>query len=85
MGGNPFITTWMRSLLDQGQRVFRLYIHHYEDRVPLPKLNQHLAMIDAIGKGDREAAEKAGKADADALIEEVVQILGRLPTSQLSL
>ena len=27
----------------------------------------------------------AGKADADALIEEVVQILGRLPTSQLSL
>lgn len=85
MSGNPFIATWMRSLLDQGQRVFRLYIHHYEDRVPLPKLNQHLAMITAIEKGDREAAEKAGKADADALIEEVVQILGRLPTSQLSL
>ncbi len=85
MGGNPFIATWMRSLLDQGQRVFRLYIHHYEDRVPLPKLNQHLAMIAAIEKGDRDAAEKAGKADADVLIEEVVQILGRLPTSQLSL
>ena len=85
MGGNPFITTWMRSLLDQGQRVFRLYIHHYDDRVPMPKLSQHHAMIEAIAKGDQQAAEQAGKADADVLIEEVVQILGRLPTSQLSL
>jgi DNA-binding GntR family transcriptional regulator len=85
MSGNPFIATWMRSLLDQGQRVFRLYIHHYEDRVPLPKLNQHHAMIEAIAKGDQQAAEQAGKADADVLIEEVVQILGRLPTSQLAL
>ena len=42
-------------------------------------------MIDAIEKGDCKAAEKAGKADTDVLIEEVVQILGRLPTSQLSL
>ncbi len=85
MGGNSFITGWMRSLLDQGQRVFRLYIHHYEDRVPMPKLDQHRALIAAIEKGDQQAAELAGKADADVLIEEVVQILGRLPTSQLSL
>jgi DNA-binding GntR family transcriptional regulator len=85
MGGNPFITGWMRSLLDQGQRVFRMYLHHFHDRVPLPKLNQHLAMISAIEKGDAVAAEQAGKADADTLIEEVVQILGQLPTSQLAL
>jgi DNA-binding GntR family transcriptional regulator len=85
MGGNPFITGWMRSLLDQGQRVFRMYLHHFHDRVPLPKLNQHLAMISAIENGDAIAAEQAGKADADTLIDEVVQILGQLPTSQLAL
>lgn len=85
MGGNPFITAWMGSLLDQGQRVFRLYIHHFRDRVPMPKLNQHHALIAAIDKGDTEAAEAAGKADADILIDEVIQILGSLPTSLLSL
>ena len=26
MTGNPFITSWMKTLLDQGQRVFRLYL-----------------------------------------------------------
>ena len=85
MGGNPFFTTWMKSLLDQGQRVFRLYILHYEDRVPLPKLNQHHAMIEAIQRCDPEAAEQAGKADAGMLIQEVAQILGRLPAAKLAL
>ncbi len=85
MSGNQFITTWMRGLLDQGQRVFRMYLHHFQDRVPLPKLSNHLAMIAAIEKGDAEGAERASKADADALIEEVVKILGQLPTSAFSL
>ena len=85
MSGNQFITTWMRGLLDQGQRVFRMYLHHFQDRVPLPKLSHHLAMIAAIEKGDAEGAERASKADADALIEEVVKILGQLPTSVFSL
>ncbi|MFO0992919.1 MAG: GntR family transcriptional regulator [Hyphomicrobiales bacterium] len=85
MSGNQFITTWMRGLLDQGQRVFRMYLHHFQDRVPLPKLSHHLAMIAAIEKGDVEGAERASKADADALIDEVVKILGQLPTSIFSL
>ena len=85
MSGNPFITTWMRGLLDQGQRVFRMYLHHFHDRVPLPKLNQHLAMIASIEKGDAEGAERAGKADADTLIDEIVKILGQSPTSLFSL
>jgi DNA-binding GntR family transcriptional regulator len=85
IGGNTFITGWMRSLLDQGQRVFRLYIQLYDDRVPLPKLNQHLALIEAIERGDKSAAEKAGRADADVLIEEVVQVLGRLPSAEVEL
>ncbi|MFO1090823.1 MAG: GntR family transcriptional regulator [Hyphomicrobiales bacterium] len=85
MSGNPFIVTWMKSLLDQGQRVFRLYILRLDDKVPVLKLRQHVAMIEAIAAGDPEAAEAAGKADAETLIEEVVHFLGKQPTASLSL
>ena len=36
MTRNPFIMNWMKTLLDQGQRVFRLYLASFGDRVPLP-------------------------------------------------
>jgi DNA-binding GntR family transcriptional regulator len=85
MAGNPFFVGWLRGLLDQGQRVFRLYLHHFGDMVPPGKLSNHLAMIAAIENGDPVAAEIAGKADAETLIDEVVQFLGRQPTAELSL
>lgn len=85
MTGNPFMMGWMKTLLDQGQRVFRLYLASFGDRVPLPKLSQHHAMIQAIERGDAAAAERAGKADAQGLIEEVVHALGNLPSADLDL
>jgi DNA-binding GntR family transcriptional regulator len=85
MTGNPFIMSWMKGLLDQGQRVFRLYLASFGDRVPLPKLSQHHAMIQAIERGDAAGAERAGKADAQGLIEEVVHALGNLPSADLDL
>lgn len=85
MGGNPFVASWMKGLLDQGQRVLRFYMLHYGDRVPLPKLNMHRAMIAAIEKGDPQAAEEAGRADAQNLIGEVLQILSERPTTKLAL
>jgi DNA-binding GntR family transcriptional regulator len=85
MTGNSFIMSWMKGLLDQGQRVFRLYLASFGDRVPLPKLTQHHAMIQAIERGDAAGAERAGKADAQGLIEEVVHALGNLPSADLDL
>jgi DNA-binding GntR family transcriptional regulator len=85
MTGNAFIMSWMKGLLDQGQRVFRLYLASFGDRVPLPKLSQHHAMIQAIERGDAAGAERAGKADAQGLIEEVVHALGNLPSADLDL
>jgi DNA-binding GntR family transcriptional regulator len=85
MTGNSFIMSWMKGLLDQGQRVFRLYLASFGDRVPLPKLSQHHAMIQAIERGDAAGAERAGKADAQGLIEEVVHALGNLPSADLDL
>jgi DNA-binding GntR family transcriptional regulator len=85
MSGNPFIAGWMRSLLDQGQRVLRFYIRHYGDRVPSPKMDMHRALIAAIERGDPAAAEVAGRRDAENLIDEVLRILAERPTSKLSL
>jgi hypothetical protein len=42
-------------------------------------------MIRAIERGDADAAERAGKADAQGLIEEVVHALGNLPSADLDL
>ncbi|MFO1150536.1 MAG: GntR family transcriptional regulator [Alsobacter sp.] len=85
MGSNPFVTSWMKGLLDQGQRLLRFYMLQYGDRVPLPKLNMHKAMIAAIEKGDPDAAEQAGRADAENLIDEVLQILSQRRTTKLAL
>jgi DNA-binding GntR family transcriptional regulator len=85
MGGNPYVASWMKGLLDQGQRVLRFYMLQYGDRVPLPKLNMHRAMIAAIEEGDPQAAEEAGRADAENLISEVLQMLSDRPTTNLAL
>jgi DNA-binding GntR family transcriptional regulator len=84
MGGNPFITGWMKGLLDQGQRVMRLYMQRFHDRVPATKLDQHRALIAAIEAGDADAAERAGMADAGNLIEEVTSFFSDLPTAELA-
>lgn len=85
MGGNPFVTGWMKGLLDQGQRVMRLYMQRFHDRVPTTKLDQHRALIAAIEAGDADAAERAGMADAGNLIEEVTSFFSDLPTAELAI
>src|SRR5205085_1762562 len=67
--GNPFFTGWMRGLLDQGQRLLRLYAHNLGDHVPDTVLKPHRDMVKAIAAGKADKAEAAGSADAQALID----------------
>jgi DNA-binding GntR family transcriptional regulator len=69
MSDNPFVSSWMRGLLDQGQRILRLYAHNLGDHVPDATLKPHREMVRAIAAGDAEGAEAAGRADAQALID----------------
>ncbi len=85
MTGNSFIVTWMSGLLDQGQRVLRLYARHLGDRVPVDAIRAHQEMVSAIAAGRVDDAEEAGRRDAMVLVEEFRETLSRLPAAQVSL
>jgi DNA-binding GntR family transcriptional regulator len=68
MSGNPFLVGWITGLLDQGQRILRLYARNYGDRLPDARLRPHREMLAAIAAGDADRAEAAGRADAQALM-----------------
>lgn len=85
MSDNPFITGWMRGLLDQGQRILRLYAHNLGDHVPDATLRPHREMVKAIAAGDAEGAEEAGRTDAQALIDSFKRNLSDRPTADIAL
>jgi DNA-binding GntR family transcriptional regulator len=84
MSDNPFITGWMRGLLDQGQRILRLYAHNLGDHVPDATLRPHRDMVRAIAAGDLDGAEEAGRTDAQALIDAFKRNLSERPTAALA-
>lgn len=85
MTGNSFIVDWMEGLLDQGQRVLRLYAHHLGDVLSSEVLQPHRDMLAAIAGGDAKRAEEAGRRDANTLVEEFQRNLSNLPTAQIAL
>jgi DNA-binding GntR family transcriptional regulator len=85
IGSNPFLTNWMSGLLDQGQRILRLYARNRGDKVPASVLKPHRDMVEAIAAGDADRAEAAGRADAEALIEAYKRDLSDRPAALLRL
>lgn len=85
MSGNPFLAGWMSGLLDQGQRILRLYARHFGDQLPDTRLKSHRDMLAAIAAGDADKAEAAGRADAQALIDEFKRHLSDRPAALLEL
>jgi DNA-binding GntR family transcriptional regulator len=85
MSGNPFIAGWMRGLLDQGQRILRLYARNLGDHLPDTVLKPHRDMVAAIASGDPDRAEEAGRADAQVMVEEFKRDLSNRPAALLLL
>jgi DNA-binding GntR family transcriptional regulator len=85
MSGNPFIANWMRGLLDQGQRILRLYARNFGDNLPDAVLKPHRDMVEAIAAGDADRAEEAGRADSQVLVEEFKRDLSNRPAALLLL
>ena len=84
MGGNPFIATWISGILDQGQRLLGLYGMHLPERVTGDVLKSHREMLEAITRKDTDAAELAGRADAQSLIDEFTENLANRPAMRIS-
>ncbi|MDJ0950440.1 MAG: GntR family transcriptional regulator [Alphaproteobacteria bacterium] len=85
MSGNPFLAGWMRGLLDQGQRILRLYARNLGDNLPDTVLGAHREMVDAIAAGDPDRAEEAGRADSQVLVEEFKRDLSNRPAALMLL
>jgi len=84
MTGNPYIAGWISGILDQGQRLLGLYGMHLPDRVSGDFLKSHREILAAIAKKDPDAAEAAGRADAQSLIDEFMQSLANRPGMRVS-
>lgn len=65
--GNSYYENWTRQVLDQGQRILRLYIYSIGDHVADNVLADHKNIVQAIQDRDPIAAEAAGKRDADII------------------
>jgi len=85
MSGNPFLAGWMSGLLDQGQRILRLYARNFGDHLPDNRLKSHRDMLAAIAAGDADKAEAAGRADAQVLIDDFKRNLSDRPAALLEL
>jgi DNA-binding GntR family transcriptional regulator len=67
--GNGIYLTWVRNLLDHGERILRLYLRQYDDHVVAPAMEGHRAMVEAIVAQNPDAAEAAGALDAQIIAE----------------
>jgi DNA-binding GntR family transcriptional regulator len=83
--GNSFYVTWTRQIMDQGQRMLRLYLHGLGDRVNSNVISDHLAMVKAIEAGDADAAEAAAQRDADIISSQMKDRFAAKPSTALSL
>ena len=70
-GGNAFFTAWTAAVLDQGQRLMGMYVQDTGQTRSGAELNDHVAIVDAIARGDADAAERAARADAMILFEQL--------------
>lgn len=76
-GQNPYFTSLFKRLLDEGQRILRLYYQSYEDRLPKRFVEEHEEMIAAIAARNTELAERLAGEHAEQIVRQVQKLLVR--------
>jgi DNA-binding GntR family transcriptional regulator len=87
--GNAFYASWMKQLLDQGQRILGSYLldvsqsgtHDLESHWS----NAHLAIFTAIEARDADSAEAAGMRDFETIASRMQERLTERPSKRLAL
>lgn len=74
---NPWYLQWLETLLDQGQRILKLYMRSLGNDVPTNELQWHHALLDAFENGDVEAADRAARRDAEVVRDQLINMLSR--------
>ena len=87
--GNSFYVSWMRQILDQGQRILGLYLHDVWEKADTALADQwtqsHLAIVRAIERRDPDAAEEAARCDAETTAIRMQERFASRPSGGLAL
>lgn len=76
-GRNPYFTGLFSRLLDESRRMLHLYYRSYEEQFPQRFVDEHAAIIAAIGARDLDAADRLGKTHAEAIVAQVQALFSR--------
>lgn len=74
-GNNRYHETWLKMLLDSGQRILLLYMRRMGDRLNPLAEGEHPKLIAAIEARDADAAEEAARRDAAITGAEIMELL----------
>ncbi len=77
IAGNHWVMQWQKQLLDHGQRVLRMHAKHFDGLVPEHEFDWHRRIIDAVRKGDPDAADAAGAADSELIRNQMINFIMR--------
>lgn len=76
-GRNPYYTTVLKRVLDEGRRILRLYYQSYNDQLPHQYVEEHEQIIAAIIAGDVETADTLSKAHSDQIVAQIQRLFAR--------
>jgi hypothetical protein len=82
--GNGIYLTWVRNLLDHGERIMRLYLRQYDNHVVDTAMEGHRGIVEAIAAQDPAAAEAAGALDAAIMAEGLTKFFLRTGGQEFS-
>ena len=87
--GNSFYVTWMRQILDQGQRILGLYLQdvweHADASLSSNWTETHLTIVRAIEAREPDAAEDAARRDAETISTRMRERFASRPSSTMTL
>ncbi len=85
IAGNPWFESWLEGLMDEGQRILKLYMRSLGNHVPTGELQWHHELLDALSQRDPEAADQAAKQDAQVVRHQLIAMLSGANDAQLDL
>ncbi|MEL6687306.1 MAG: FCD domain-containing protein, partial [Pseudomonadota bacterium] len=85
IGANPWYRNWLESLLDEGQRVLRLYMRSLDNHVPTTELKHHHELLEALRARDTQKADDAARADAQIVREQLIHMLSERESNNITL
>src|SRR6185312_17290364 len=74
-GRNRYYADFFARLLDEGQRLLRLYYSTFDDHLPQQFVDEHEAIIAAIARRDGEEADRIAGAHAMGVVRQIQNFL----------